>query len=166
MPIDRATALTWWQYLDRVAHELENDNAHRPNLQSRYPTNPRHTAECIKGEAMLCSEDVDRHCRAFSHTRIWPDDLPAEQLGTVQHRLCCAKMVLEYMTTFRGGNADFLQSHIPDPEDQTCLLDWLLIFVWRALGDIYLEDQAKQLQALLTPGELQRLWEENPPLKG
>jgi len=165
--IDRETAMRWWKYLDAAAHQLIADYADCPGQERRTPTNPRHTADCLKGDAMLCAAEVDESCRAFAATRNWPSNLPSEQRWILQHRLGCAKATLDMMTALTGGNADFLQAVVPNPdEDGRAFIEWLLLPVWAAFGDIYLDDQAAQLQTLLAPGELERLWAENPPLKG
>lgn len=166
--IDRATALMWWRHLDSVAHKLVADNAHRDLGERRTPTNPRHTADFLVAEAMLCAADADERCRSFAITRSWPNDLSGDEFSNIQHRLCCAKGTLEYMFVHPDDEkAIALQTNIPDPlKDTARFIEFLLIPVWRLIGDIFLEDQANQLQRLLPPGELERLWATNPALHG
>jgi hypothetical protein len=165
--IERQTAIHWWSYLDSVALKLAADYADRPDQDSRTPTNPRHTADCLKGKSMLLAAEADEKCRSFAVIQRWPNDLTGDQVEEIQHRLGCAKCALEYMTTYPEDETVItLQSLIPDHRDEPVFIECLLIPIWRLFGDVILEDKAAQLQQLLPPGELERLWKENPPLEG
>jgi hypothetical protein len=167
MMVDRVTAILWWRHFDLVAHKLEFDSTTRPGLERRTPANPRHTADILKGEAMLCASDVDKLCVTFAETRTWPNDLSGELLADIQHRLGCAKMALEFMVTrAEHETAIALHYYAPDPLDAPRYIEFLLIPVWRLLSDIYLDEQARQLMALLSPEQLDHLIATNPPLQG
>jgi hypothetical protein len=167
MSIDRDTAMQWWKYLDAEAHNLQAAYAGRPGMERRTTTNPLHTADCLKGDAMLCAADVDEMCVSFAITHSWPNDLTGDQVSGIQLRLGCAKLALDYMTSYPGDEKVIaMQSFVPNPDDEPRFIEWFLIPVWRLFGELFIEDKAKQLQTLLAPGELERLWAENPPLTG
>jgi hypothetical protein len=166
--IERDVAMTWWNYFDVVAHVLELAHA-ADGGQHRLPTNPRHTADCLRGGAMLCAAVLDEYCRGFAATRRWPDEFGQDELYYLQHRLCLAKSALDYMTTQEYSsdwNVHVLRTTTPDPRDESNFIEFLLVGVWDVMSEGYLDGVTKELQSLLAPGELERLEAENPPLSG
>jgi hypothetical protein len=166
--VDRETALMWWRYFDVVAHALEIAHAAEGG-QHRLPTNPRHTADCLKGGAMLCAPALNEYCRTFAVIRRWPDEFEKDELYYLQHRLCLAKTALDYITTqeySNDWNVRVLQTTAPDPRNESTFIEFLLVGVWDVMSEGYLDGVTKELQSLLAPGELERLEAENSPLLG
>lgn len=163
MPIGVIKACRWRAYLLAAAHRLEVEAAADCGMQ-RTPVNPRHTADCLKGGDMLCTENVDAACHCFATTRRWPVQLSGDEIFYIQHRLCAAQAILDIMTTHRDGNVAALQATIPDGDDEPALVQWLLINVWRVFGDAYFDGVVIEWQQLLPPGELARIETENSPL--
>jgi hypothetical protein len=165
--IDRNTAMIWWRYLDSVGRALKR--AHPSQGTIRLPTNPRHTADCLKGGAMASGAAVDQYCRSFAVTRRWPDRFHDDELYYVQHRLSAAKVMLDFMTTAERvmeWNVRVLQCAAPDPLNESTFIEFLLIGVWSAMSEPYLDGVTADLQSLLSPEQLEQLTTENRPLQG
>ena len=180
MPMSRDAAMKWWKHLDFIAHKLQADYVNRAGLH-RVTANPRHTADILKGEAMLIAPEVDEICRVFSRTRCWPADLTGEQLYDIQHRLCCAKLALDFMTTYPDhetaialqavadeapADPEAAPSSYGDGELVSRFLEWLLIPTWSVLSDNYFHGHAEELKALLSPEQLKDFLETDPTLQG